>query len=170
MKNYIFLSIFLILIGCSNDYRCSDVMSANNSYMGKGYLLFFRTSQDGMGDFWFFPCCNCDKLLKSKSGYEDFFSSRFGQGVAFKLPLTGTYYKEIKKASSHLFLDKLSFFSEVWLTPVNIKIGSDDKSALLNELKPDNPLKMNLNLNGKTLSLYYKNLVEFEIENLEVIK
>ena len=169
MKNYFILSLFFILIGCSNDNKCSDFMSARNRYMGNGYLLFFQTSQDGMGDFWFFPCCNCDKLLKSKSGYGDFFSLRFGQGVSFKLPLTVTYYKEIKKASAHLFLDTLSFFSEVWVTPVSITIGID-KDASLNEIKPDNALKINLNLNGKTRSLYYNNLVEFEIENLEVIK
>lgn len=144
-------------------------MPASSRYMGKGYLLFFKTSQDGMGDFWFFPCCKCEKFLNPKSGFEEFFSLRFGQGVSFKLPLTGTYYKEIKKASSHLFLDRPSFFSEVWLTPVSITISSE-KKVLLNEIKPDNPLKMDLYLKGKTQILYYKNLVEFEIESLEVIK
>jgi len=136
-------------------------------YSGSGYLLNFRTSQDGMGDFWFFPCCKFEDTVKSISYSKFLFDAKFCRGISFKLPITGSYYKRIKGSSKLILLDSMSFFSKVWITPVTLKIRID-KEATLNKTKTIKVSKITLKDDTKIQSFFYYNINELDIESLEV--
>ncbi len=165
MKNFFLLFIFFI--GCSTDRNCSDFNLEMKRHSKSGYLVNFRTSQDGMSDFWFFPCCLVDKSIKSKSVSDSFFKIIFGKGISFKMPITGIYYDKIKVASTNILLDSTSFFKNVWITPVNIKVNINEK-APFNEIATMNISKITLKQGGEIQSLFYYIIDDLEIENLEV--
>ncbi len=165
MKCFYLLLIFFA--SCSTKTECIDLTPIEGSYSGNGYLLNFQTSQDGMGDIWYFPCCKFGDTIKPVYDSQFLSDLKFCNGISFKLPVSGNYYKNIKSYSNLILLDSLSYFSKVWITPVALKIKID-KNATLNETKTVPLSKFTLRDHAKIQSFFYYNINEFEIESLEV--
>ena len=167
LKNYFILSLFFILSACLRDNNCSNDLPLGESYSGKGYLLYFRTSQDGMGDFWFFPACLESSQLNRIDGDELFFDAKHKIGVSFKLPLSGSQYTHIKRHFHPIELDSLSFFTEVWITPIEISFEKTEMT-LHHYPSMEKILKLKLIRNKKIQILSYIQINDINIRMLEI--
>lgn len=129
--------------------------------MGNGYIFYFGHSQDGMGDFWFFPICS------TKNDWErhDILDITYKSGVAFKLPLTGATYKRVVKAFQTKCLDEGSFSKKIWYVPVFIEFAEIKKSITLSPSKGEN-WSIKLRQGNKQLSLSYFTVDEISIIHL----
>jgi hypothetical protein len=155
MKNHlILLLVFFLLLSCQNkNSQCKDVYPEKR-FSGTGYIFFLRSSQDGMGDFWFFPSCN-----RPKSN-DIFLNSDFKKGVSFKLPLTGAMYKKLSKSFESVVLEEGSFSKKIWFTPIFIDFDKTKQSLIHSSLNNNN---LTLHLNSKNSHLVLSYFVTEEI-------
>lgn len=165
MKNSIIassLTIF-ICISCQNtEYQCKDIYP-EEKFSSRGYIFYFGQSQDGMGDFWFFPVCDSKTNWKQNH----ILKNTYKKGIAFKLPLTGAEYKHISKSFKTMDLDENSFSKKIWYVPVFIMAKKTKKSIITLPVKNEN-LNIKLKLKNAQLSLSYFIADEIIIEQLTV--
>ncbi|HEY1055906.1 MAG TPA: hypothetical protein VGE24_12245 [Emticicia sp.] len=169
MKSYLVLGILFILSSCFRENDCSKDILVGESYIGKGYLLFFRTSQDGMGDFWFFPTCNDNFRRKNISQDELFINTNYKAGISFKMPLSGSQFAQVKEHFHYESLDTLSFLRKVGYVPVEISFGKIESSSVRYS-KFDEKFNMELIRGQKVRSLSYIIVDNLTINSIEVLK
>lgn len=158
MRIILLLLFCALTISCNNNHKCSDV-KPSSKYSGEGVILFFRSSQDGMADMWFFPVCNLNSGVS-----EPIVNNNFYSGVSFKLSLLSAQFKKISSRFKQENLDDSSFNNKVWFVPVRIEmqikenISTDDYN---NELS-----SFTLVSGNKKVRLQY--FVSSNISNLDI--
>lgn len=153
----------LICMGCREKTNtCRDVVP-NQYFHGKGYILYFNTSEDGMRDIWFFPICQ--KEVRPKS-VDEFFQSEFNSGISFKMPISGMAFKRISVAAKEYRLKDSTLATKMYYCLSWIKINKP-KNSTPQYSKGDKSWNLLLNLPDKDVKLTYFISNESNVESIE---
>jgi len=151
MKNKFIFILILIGVSCKNNYSpCTDVM-ANKVFKNKGYVLYFKSSQDAMVDIWFFPVCLKNEEYKTDSTFSD---NQFKNGISFKLPITGRLYKKLLLNSYESTVYDRDIPKKIFYCPALMEFDKPENSTFLYSTKSEN-WNLNLQFRNRKIKLSY---------------
>ncbi len=153
ISQIIIVSTIFFFTGCQqNNSDCNDILPGIG-FAGKGYIIYDRSSQDAVREFYFFPSCESGSPPVKDS---TFINEELRSGVSFQLPLTGNIFKQIS-VHSYKFIDRYSsnhkpaFFCPVFIELDSLKNSNSQYSAK----RSDEYWKFYLAIGDKHIQLNY---------------
>jgi hypothetical protein len=141
----------LICAGCrQTTYKCDDVLPYQY-FNGKGYILYFKDSEDGMREILFFPLCQKKDV---PSNNDEFPYWQFKSGISFKIPITGVIYKKISAVAKEYTLKDSARSNKMYYCAAWIEINKPENSTPQYS-KGENFWTLYLNLPHKEVKLSY---------------